>query len=71
MLSADHEVRLFDGSLVAVSGHRGLALLTPTEIVVKVRRGRVRIYGESLRLVEASSTELYVSGKIVGVEYPL
>jgi len=64
------EVALFGTSALVVSGHKGISAVSPTEIVVRLKQGLVRVIGDALRLVKASPSELYVSGKIRAVEYP-
>ena len=63
------EISLLGTSALVVSGHKGLAFLSPVEIVVRRKKGTVRIVGCDLRLDKASPLELYISGVIRAVEY--
>lgn len=53
-----------------ISGHKGLAFLSPSEITVRLADGRVTLLGESLRVLKASPSEIYIGGRIRSVLYP-
>ena len=63
------EVTLSGGQLV-VSGHKGLAALSSEEVVVRLKRGVLRVTGASLSVVRASPSEVYVSGAFRCLEFP-
>ena len=63
------EISLFGDAALVISGHKGLSAISPEEIVVRRKRGSVRVTGESLRLEKASPLELYVAGRIHAVEF--
>ena len=63
------EVLLSGTSALVISGHRGLSSLSEGEIVVRRKRGSLRVAGRALRLLQASPAELYIAGEIRAVEY--
>ena len=66
---ASCELSLYGTSALVVAGHKGLSFLSSEEIVVRRKRGSIRIKGEGLALKKASPSEIYIAGKIVAVEY--
>ena len=64
------EISLLGRSLVVISGHKGLSSLCENEVVVRLKGGRVRVVGENLRVEKVSPAEVYLCGKIAGVEFP-
>ena len=63
-----YEITVYGGSFALVSGQKGLLVISDSEIVARVKKGKVRVYGENLKVDCASREEIYVSGKIRGVE---
>ena len=64
------EILLCGRSRAVISGHRGLAFLSPDAVTVRLRKGRVTLVGKDLRVMKASPAEIYVYGKINALEYP-
>ena len=65
------EVCLIDRSLVVISGHKGLLSLSPEEIAVRLPSERLLITGEDLSARRASPTEIYVTGRIRSLSFPI
>ncbi len=63
------EVTLSGGHLV-VSGHKGLAALSPEEVVVRLKKGVLKVTGASLSVLRASPFEIYLSGVVRSLEFP-
>ncbi|HAE89317.1 MAG TPA: hypothetical protein DCG79_05605 [Clostridiales bacterium] len=57
----------FSGAVV--SGHKGLSLISDEEVVVRLKKGGVRIAGECLCVKKASPTEIFVAGRVRAVEF--
>ena len=64
-----YEVSLFGFSGAVVSGHKGLSSISAEEVVVRLKKGGVRIAGECLCVKKASPTEVYVTGRVRAVEF--
>lgn len=60
-------VWLVGRELVRVERHRGLAVLTETEIALRWQGGRVLVTGRELRLLEIGPEEAVIGGKIAAV----
>lgn len=56
------------GGLVYVEGHTGLTVLSSTMIAFKIKKGRVVIEGEDLKLAELTENTMLVQGKVVKME---
>ncbi len=67
-LSSRYEITLIDDSRALISGQKGLQIISNEEVVVRVKGGKVRVYGEKLVVRSASREEVFVSGSIQGVE---
>ena len=67
-LSARYEVSVYGGNFALISGQKGLSSISEEEVVARVKGGKIRIFGENLKVRCASREEVYVSGKIQGVE---
>ena len=63
------EVSLYGSSALVISGHRGLSFLSQEEIVVRRKKGSIRVVGRALRVEKAGPDELYVTGDIRSVEF--
>jgi len=68
-LLGNHEIRMIDRRLLVLSGHRGLCKLAPDEIILRVTRGKLRVVGSALRLVQAGPSEIYIRGEIALLAY--
>ena len=64
----DCEVLLTGSSALVISGHKGLSSLSDEEIVVRRKKGCIRVVGRALRLLQGSPAELYIAGDIRSVE---
>ena len=55
---------------VAIEGHSGLVALKDDEVVFRIKRQKLYVRGEGLKLTEMSADEAFVRGKIssVGVD---
>lgn len=69
-LSHPSEINLYGRSLAVIAGHKGLALVTPEEVVVRLGKGRVRFSGTGLKVEKASPFEIFLRGEISSVEFP-
>ena len=67
-LSSRYEITLIGDSFAWISGQKGLRTISQEEIVARVKRGTVRVYGEKLVVRSVSRDEICVSGLIKGVE---
>lgn len=60
-------VRIFNGGGVLVEGHKGVLNYTSAQIVVKLKKEKLIVDGENLKIIEVNPSEIYISGKIAGV----
>ena len=67
-LNCAYEINLIGGTFAIISGHKGLYSISEQEIVSRVNCGKIRIYGENLKVKCVSREEIYVIGRIAGVE---
>ena len=65
---APYEITVYGGAFALISGQKGLLIISDREIVARVKKGKVRVFGEKLKVNCASREEIYVSGEIRGVE---
>ncbi len=56
------------GQLVYVEGHLGLTILSNETIAFKVKKGRVVVEGENLKLAELTENTMVIQGKILKTE---
>ena len=57
------------GLAVTVSGARCVIDFNDSECLLKVRRGRVRVFGKELNISVFENNIIEISGKIGGVEF--
>ena len=67
-LSVPYEITVYGGSFALISGQKGLFSISDEEIVARLKKGKARVRGSELKVKCASRDEIYVSGKIKGVE---
>ena len=63
------EVSLYGSRALVISGHKGLSSISEEEIVVRRKRGSIRVCGSDLKVEKASPDELFLSGEIRVVEF--
>lgn len=56
------------GGLLYVEGHMGVTVLTSNMVAFKVKKGRIVVEGENLKLLELSENTMIIEGKIVKTE---
>lgn len=56
------------GGLLYVEGHYGVTVLTSEMVAFKVKKGRIVVEGENLKLLELSENTMIIQGKIVKTE---
>ncbi len=67
-LTGKYNIVNISGEILYVEGHKGVALLSKTQISFKVKNGRLLIEGDNLVLVELTEDTLKISGKISKIE---
>ena len=63
------EISLLGKSFAVISGHKGLSSLSSEEVVVRLRKGSVRLLGEEIGVEKASPCEIYLRGAFRSVEF--
>jgi len=63
-----YRILILAGKGICVEGHRGIYEISDTVIRFKVKNGSVSVGGEELKIKEISESEIYITGKIKGVE---
>ena len=56
------------GRLLYVEGHQGITVLTSNNITFKVKKGRVVVEGENLKLNELTQNTIFIEGNIKKME---
>ena len=67
-LLSDFNIVNISCQLLYVEGHMGISKLAPEEIAFKVKRGRVVVEGEDLKLGELTENTMIIEGKIKRME---
>lgn len=60
-----YTVNLYDGVGLFVEGHKGILAYTSECIEIRIKREKLIVTGEGLRIIEINQTELYIKGKII------
>ena len=66
---SDFNIVNMSGKLVYIEGHQGLTVLSPQNIVFKVKKGRVVVEGENMILAELTENTMLLQGKIIKMEF--
>ncbi|MCI8555819.1 MAG: hypothetical protein HFI85_04565 [Clostridia bacterium] len=56
------------GKLVYIEGHQGVTILTSEMIAFKIKKGRVVVEGEDLKLAELTDNTMTINGTIKKME---
>ncbi|MBE7075606.1 MAG: hypothetical protein E7375_00860 [Clostridiales bacterium] len=64
----DFNIINMSGQILYVEGHKGLIVLSKEEIVFKIKKGTVSVFGENMLLAELNQTTIKICGKIKKVE---
>lgn len=63
-----YEISMLGDALFVLAGHKGLYAISDSEIVARVKGGKLRVFGRGLKVDAVSKEEIYVKGEISGVE---
>ncbi len=55
---------MFGGDAVYAEGHEGIDRYNESEIVLKLKKGSIRICGEKLKIMELSRQDILVKGVV-------
>ena len=65
--SFSYKLTFIGGKELFMEGHRGISKCTESEIVIRVRGGKISIHGEELHVKEINEDELFVQGKMEAI----
>ncbi|MCL2631068.1 MAG: YabP/YqfC family sporulation protein [Firmicutes bacterium] len=61
------KVSIFSGKGAFIEGHKGVFSVSEEEIVIKLKKEKVYISGNGLKITEINASEIYIIGKISGI----
>ena len=61
-------IEILDDKRLLIENHRGIICYGSDQIIVKVKKGSILVYGEQLRLSNMNKGKLVIMGKICGVQ---
>lgn len=67
-LTGGFSCTVLGGLGIHIEGHKSIFYMSETEVVFRVKRGTITVFGEGLKLRELSTYDAYLKGKITGVE---
>lgn len=64
----DYNILIVSGKLVYIEGHKGLTIISPDLIALKIKGGRVELVGTGLSISELTENTLLIEGNICEVK---